>query len=332
VVKNVRATRSLLDVTNTVSVGDDQAVAAATACILEECFGAGSFDAELLRASFALAGRLFAGEHAGYLACDMPYHDLRHSLDTALVMARLVAGYQGEHGVSSGALRPEYGLLGVLLGLLHDTGYIRKTSEGALCGPQLMAEHESRSVLFAGSYLRTTSLAEHAGLAPLIFVTELASDLDQLFGGYDRASVTLGQMLGSADLVSQISDRWYLERCYYHLYPELVLAGGDRVRTQDGHNRPLYRDALDLLSKTPRFYENIVCKRLDRDFQQVARYLAVHFAGADPYAEAIDSNLGRFARVATEGPVGVIQREPITTTRDVAAIYHAPTPGAVSPH
>lgn len=326
------ATQSLLDVTNTVSVGDDQAVAAATACILEECFGAGSFDADVLHASFALAGRLFAGEYRGYLACDMPYHDLRHSLDTALVMARLVAGYQSEHGVSSGALRPEYGLLGVLLGLLHDTGYIRKTSEGALCGPQLMAEHESRSVLFAESYLRTTSLADHAGLAPLILVTELASDPDRLFDGYDRASITLGQMLGSADLVSQMSDRWYLERCFYHLYPELVLGGGDRVRNRDGQDRLLYRDALDLLSKTPTFYHNIVCKRLDRDFQQVARYLAPHFSGADPYAEAIQSNLERFARVVAEGPVGVIQREPITTTRDIAAIYHAPPPGPVPSH
>lgn len=322
----MRATPSLLDVTNTVSVGDGRAVADATARILEECFGAGSFDAELLHASFTLAGRLFEGEHAGYLACDMPYHDLRHSLDTALVMARLVAGYQSEHGLSSGALRPEFGLLGVLLGLLHDTGYIRKTSEGALCGPQLMAEHESRSVLFAGSYLRTTSLVGHAGLASLILVTELASDPGQLFDGYDRASITLGQMLGSADLLSQISDRWYPERCYYHLYPELVLGGGDRVRTEDGREKLLYRDALDLLSKTPKFYENVVCKRLDQDFQRTARYLAAHFAGADPYADAIHANLGRFARVITEGPVGVIQREPITTTRNVSAIYHAPPP------
>src|SRR6266545_3515101 len=196
-VKSVRAPRSLLDATNTVSIGDDQAVADATDRILAQCFGAGSFDGELLHTSFALVGRLFAGEHLGYLACDMPYHDLRHSLDTALVMARLTAGYQSEQGVSSGAFGPEYVLLGVLLGLLHDTGYIRKTSETALCGPQLMAEHEARSVQFAGSYLRTTSLANYAALAQLILVTRLGSDLNQLFTGYDRPAIILGQMLGS---------------------------------------------------------------------------------------------------------------------------------------
>ena len=328
----MRAPLSLLDATNTVSIGDDQAVADAADRILEDCFGAGSFDRELLHASFTLVGRLFAGEHPGYLACDMPYHDLRHSLDTALVMARLVAGYQSEQGASPGAFTPEYGLLGVLLSLLHDTGFIRKTSEAALCGPQLMAEHESRSVEFAGRYLRTTSLANHAALAPLIFVTRLGSDLNQLFTGYDGPAITLGQMLGSADLLSQISDRWYLERCYYHLYPELVLGGGDRVRTADGREQLLYRDAFDLLSKTPRFYENIVCKRLDRDYQQVARHLAVHFAGADPYAEAIHCNLDRFARVIAEGPFGLVQREPFTTTRNLAAIYHAPPPRPVPAH
>jgi len=318
----VHARQSLLDPTNAVSIGDEDAVADAVDRILEKCFGAGSFDGELLHASFALVGRLFAGAYPGYLPCDMPYHDLRHSLDTALLMARLVAGYQSEHGASSDAFTPDFGLLGVLLGLLHDTGYIRKTSEAALCGPQLMAEHEARSVQFARSYLRTTSLADHAALTPLIMVTHLGSDLKQVFTGYDRAAIMLGQMLGSADLLSQISDRWYLERCYYHLYPELVLGGGDRVRTADGREQLLYRDAFDLLSKTPRFYENVVCKRLDQDFQQVARYLAVHFAGTDPYAEAIRRNLDRFARVVADGALGLLQREPLTTTNNLAAVYH----------
>jgi hypothetical protein len=254
----------------------------------------------------------------------MPYHDLRHSLETALVMARLVAGYQSEQGVTSGAFAPDFGLLGVLLGLLHDTGYLRKTSEAALCGPQLMAEHEARSVQLAGDYLRTTSLAHHAALAPLILVTHLGSDLNRLFKGYDRAAIVLGQMLGSADLLSQISDRWYPERCYYHLYPELILAGGDRTRTPDGQEQLLYRDAFDLLSKTPRFYEKVVCKRLDQDFQQVARYLAVHFDGTDPYADAIRRNLDRFARIVADGPGGLLQREPLTTTNNLASIYHTP--------
>lgn len=322
------APRSLLDATDTVPLGDAQAVAAATTRILEQCFGAGSFDRELLSRTFTLVGRLFAGEHPGYLACDMPYHDLRHSLDTALVTARLIGGWQKGHGVASGALTPEYGLLGVLLALLHDVGYIRKASEAALCGPQLTAEHEARGAEFAESYLRTTSLAKHSALAPLILVTRLASETTPLFAGYGSEAVTVGRMLGSADLLSQIADRWYLERCYYHLYPELVLGGCDRVRTADGQEQVLYRDAFDLISKTPRFYEAIVCKRLDEDFQQVDRHLAAHFSGADPYAEAVRRNMERAAHMVAEGLSGALRQEPITTTGDLAAIYHAAPPRA----
>ena len=41
----------------------------------------------------------------------------------------------------------------------------------------------------------------------------------------DAGAAMLGRMLGSADLLGQVADRFYLERCYYHLYPELVLGG-----------------------------------------------------------------------------------------------------------
>src|SRR5256885_16463823 len=131
-VTSMRAPQSLLDATNTVSIGDEQAVADATDRILENCFGAGSFDRELLHASFTLVGRLFAGEHPGYLACDMPYHDLRHSLDTALLMARLIPGYQSEQGVSSSPLTPEYGQPGGPLAPVHDAGFTARTPEAPL--------------------------------------------------------------------------------------------------------------------------------------------------------------------------------------------------------
>jgi hypothetical protein len=36
---------------------------------------------------------LFAGRFPGYLACDTLYHDLRHTLDMTLAMARLVDGH-----------------------------------------------------------------------------------------------------------------------------------------------------------------------------------------------------------------------------------------------
>ena len=318
--------RSLLDVTNTVSLGDAAEVAGAADRMLTDCFGAGRYDGELLHASFTVVERLFAGDYPGYLACDMPYHDLRHSLDAALVMARLVNGFQREHGAAPDRLSPAFGLLGVLLALLHDTGFLRKTVEALIFGPQLAAEHESRSVEFAGSYLQTTSLANCASLAPLILATRLASDPDKLLADYEGPAVTLGRMLGTADLVCQMADRCYLERCYYHLYPELVVGGRDRVRTPDGHEQLLYRDAFELLCCTPRFYESVVRKRLDPDFQDVARYLRVHLGGVNTYAEAIACNIDRSARIVAEGRPTLLGLEPATTTSNLAPIYHGTPP------
>lgn len=317
----------MLDVTNTVSIGDARAVADAAERILARCFGAGSVDRELLHASFDLVARVFAGEHPGYLACDMPYHDLRHSLDTALVMARLIDGCQREPGGPAVALTAEHGLLGVLLGLLHDTGFIRTTAESALCGPQLMAQHEFRSVEFAGRYLRATALAAHAPLATLILATRLGAHLDELFAGLDDRAVALGEMLGTADLVSQMSDRCYPERCCYHLYPELKLGGRDRVRAADGQVQLLYLDGLDLLRKTPGFCEHVLGGRLERDLQGRVRHLAAHHGGADPYAEAIRRNLDRIDRMVAEARFDLLQDEPATTTRNLAAIYRARPPG-----
>jgi len=248
----LRASESLLDATDTVSIGDVDAVAKATDQILVKCFGAQSFDHELLHATFRLVGRLFAGEHPGYLACDMPYHDL--------------------------------------------------------------------------DYLQATSLAALAPLASLIITTRLATDLQQLFARYDAPAIALGQMLGSADLLSQVSDRCYLERCYYHLYPELVLGGCDRVRTPNGQEQVLYRNAFDLLSRTLTFYEKVVCKRLRDDFQQMTQHLIAHFSGADPYSASIQRNLNRLARIINDGTSSLLRQAPATTTRDLAAIYRAHPP------
>ena len=205
-------------------------------------------------------------------------------------------------------------------------GLIRKGAESALCGPQLLPEHEARSVELAVHYLGTTSLAADANaLAPLILVTSSDPEVHAMPGDRDGCAMLIGQMLGAADLLSQVSDRDYVERCYYHLYGEFVLGGLRRARTPGGVEEPLYRDALELLSRTPDFYRNYVRKRIDEDFGGVDRYLSAHFGGDDPYQAPIRSNVERCARIAA-GETTLLRQEPVSTTRDLAPIYHGRTP------
>ena len=127
-------------------------------------------------------------------------------------------------------------------------------------------------------------------------------------------------------LISQIADRHYVERCYFHLYPEFVLGGVDRLRSADGKETILYADAGDLLRRTPAFYQHIVSKRLDIDFGRVYRFLGHHFAGANPYAESVEHNLRHLSAVL--GPDGLrhLRSEPLSTTVNLAPIYHLPHP------
>ena len=41
----------------------------------------------------------------------------------------------------------------------------------------------------------------------------------------DPRDIKLGHLLGTADMIAQMADRCYLEKCRDRLYPEFVLGG-----------------------------------------------------------------------------------------------------------
>ena len=312
---------ALFDVTGTIPLDRAAAVAAAIDDILTCAYGPASFDREVLHRTFTIVERLYRGEQPGWLACDMPYHDLRHALDAALAVARLVDGCRRD--ACDRALGPDLALVAVLLALLHDAGFLRKTAEASLCGPRLADGHESRSAALAADYLRTTPLAGHAALAPLIMATRIASPPESLLDGHAAPAVTIGRMLGSADLLCQLGDSRYLERCYHHLYPEMVLGGSGAPRDPDDRHRFVAEDARRMLARTPGFVRNVAYPRLREGLGFVARHLATHFGGSDPYGQAIGDNLARCERIVAEDRWDLIGGPPPTTTRGLDPIYFA---------
>jgi hypothetical protein len=79
-----------------------------------------------------------------------------------------------------------------------------------------------------------------------------------------RNNETLGQMLGTADLLGQMADLTYLERLPF-LYHEFKEGGV-----------PGFADELDLLQKTPAFWE-FTQKRLVGELGGVDRLMRDHF-------------------------------------------------------
>ena len=84
--------RNDYDVTNLVQVSNPTAVRDAVHELFAEAFPGASFD-KLWLAFYDFA-RLFSGQYPGYLGCDTTYHDMQHTLDMTLALARLVYGYE----------------------------------------------------------------------------------------------------------------------------------------------------------------------------------------------------------------------------------------------
>ena len=303
------AATSELDVTGTVRLDDPSAVADAVCTTLHRGFGALMGGEDFLRKAFQDIKDAFWGRYPGLLQCDTPYHDLRHSLDTALLVARMADGcrHLGEVAMSA-----DDAVLAVFLGLYHDIGFIRRTGEEHLNGAQLMREHEARSVEFARQYLRDSCYAARADWANLIHVTNFAVALVDLAGRRSPEEIHVARLIGSSDLISQVSDRLYLERCRDFLYREFSIAGFNRSRTPNGAIVVLYKDPHDLLEKTPGFYENLVRRRLESDFGGIDRALFAHFSGSNPYLESIEKNLGYLSRLIAHGELAEgLRRHPV---------------------
>ena len=84
--------RNDYDVTNTVQVSDPVAVRGAVHALFSDTFPGTSFDKLWL--AFYDFERLFTGRFPGYKGCDTTYHDMQHTLDMTLALARLVSGYE----------------------------------------------------------------------------------------------------------------------------------------------------------------------------------------------------------------------------------------------
>jgi hypothetical protein len=107
----------------------------------------------------------------------------------------------------------------------------------------------------------------------------------------DARDRTIGRLVGTADLIGQMSDRMYLEKCREFLYKEFVWGRIARERLPDGHEIVRYASAEDLIIKTPGFYEYVVRTRLEKKLGNADRYAEAHFDGPSLYQAEIQRNM-----------------------------------------
>jgi hypothetical protein len=277
------------DVSNRVDVEDPSQVRDAVLALFAARYDGADF-APLARAYDDL-GALFDGSFPGYLACDTLYHDVRHTLDMSLAMARLIDGHERSCAAAD-RLGARRALLGVLVALLHDTGYIKRASESQVeNGAVFTKVHVSRSADFILGYLPQIGFAAEAPLAArLVHFTGYEMDIDDIRVDHPKDRM-LGYLVGTADLIGQMSDRMYLEKCREFLYREFVWANIARETLPDGREVVRYASAQDLIIKTPGFYEYVARTRMEKKLGAVDRFAAAHFDGPNLYQSEIERNM-----------------------------------------
>jgi hypothetical protein len=244
-----------------------------------------------LRRAFEDMKALFEGRYPGYLACDTLYHDLRHTLDMTLATARLIDGHDRTCAPAD-RLGPRRAMLGVMVALLHDSGYIRRASESGIENGAVFTKiHVSRSAEFLAGYLPTVGFAEEAGRArQLTHFTGYELDID-LIGLKDAKDHLLGCIIGTSDLISQMADRQYIEKCRDFLYREFVWGGIAREVQPDGREVVRYASPTDLVIKTPGFYHYLAKPRIEKRLGGVDRFAEAHLDGPNLYQLEIARNM-----------------------------------------
>jgi hypothetical protein len=249
------------------------------------------FDLSKVTSAYLDIVKLFRGDYCGYRKCNTKYHDLRHTDDCLLIMARLMHGaYLNGCRFSNRSI-----ILGLISAIVHDTGYIQTVDEKIGTGGRYTITHIDRSVAFAKKYLERKGYPANdfhfimnclqcTGLNVVIEDIKFESIENEL----------MGKMLGTADLIGQMADSKYLEKLPF-LFEEFQEGGITEYETE-----------LDLLQKTPAFWE-FTQRRFATELGNVDRYLRDHFRvrwgiDRDLDREAIEKNILRLESILKNHP------------------------------
>ena len=210
--------------------------------------------AETLGRAFGDCARLFRGDYPGYRACDTAYHNLQHTLDVALAMARLMDGYDR----SAGRAEPIGARLfrfGIITALLHDVGYLRHRHDTRhQNGAEYTLSHVSRGSRFVEHYMSRLGMSDLAPVAAKHHPLHRLRDV----GGHaskSRARCSAGSATCSAPRTS--SPRWRTAAtwrsaatgCSRSSWP-----GGSPPTASPTPQGVRFSSPQDLLCKTPAFY------------------------------------------------------------------------------
>ncbi len=267
---------------------DPTAVAHEVQCIYLDIFP----EAEPLFVPRVVGGIIdcFCGGNPNFLPIDALYHDLEHTLQGTLCLARLLRG-RHEAG-DEPRLTQRMFELGILAILLHDTGYLKRPGDTEGTGAKYTPIHVRRSADFAGECLTPKGLAptEVRAVQNMILCTGIAARLENIKFQSELERI-VGFSLATADLLGQMAAPDYVDKLPI-LFQEFKEAA--EFNPDESTTLTAFRTPEELVSKTPDFWERYVRARIDKDFGKLYRYLATPYPdGPNLYLERIEANIAR---------------------------------------
>ena len=256
-------------------------------------------DGAFVPTAFGWLKESFAGACAGFQAVDAHYHDLEHTLQGTLCMARLLQGRQ--QALARPTLTQRMFELGLLAMLFHDTGYLKRKDDREGTGAKYTLTHVARSVSFAEEFLSAKGvlIAEIRSVQNMIRCTGVHVDLDRIPFQSERERI-VGFALGTADLLGQMSADDYIDKL-----PTLYAEFEESARFYEGKMAGImtFASAADLIRRTPDFWKTYVLPKLEKDFWGLHRFLNRPYPhGPNFYVQKIEANIERLRKRLAQGP------------------------------
>ena len=232
----------------------------------------------------------FTGKYDDYQAVDAQYHDLEHTLQGTLCLARLL---RNRHLAKAAPVMTEQMFQLTLLAILfHDTGYLKKRDDMEGTGAKYTPIHVGRSAAFAREFLKKKGFAKAdiQVVQNLISCTGVNADLAHIPFQSDLER-TLGFSLATADLLGQMAASDYVEKLPV-LFQEFLEAA--KFNSGGKTTRYVFQNAEELMRNTPTFWETYVLPKINNDFLQLYKFLSDPYPqGRNEYLDRIEANIAR---------------------------------------
>ncbi len=250
-------------------------------------------DREYIPKIFQWAVAWFAGKYLDYQPIDAHYHDLEHTLQGVLCMARLLRGRQAQG--QQPLLTQRMFELGMLAILMHDTGYLKTRGDTEGTGAKYTLTHVDRSIEFAGELMTSHDfpVEEILAVQNMIRCTGVNVKLEAIRFQNDLERI-VGFSLGTADLLGQMAAPDYVDKL-----PILYLEFAEAANYNEGKMKAggFFSSAEDLMQKTPMFWEKYVQSKINREFLGLYRFLNEPYPdGPNAYVDLIEANVARIRR------------------------------------